>query len=167
MKIYETPIPDFRIRFAEEQDVSLILRLINELADYENLSDEVTATEDILRDSLFVKNQAEVLIGEYKGNPVGYALFFHNFSTFLGKANIYLEDLYIQPQFRHNGFGKAMFICIAKISVERDCERLDWSCLDWNEPSIKFYKNLGAKPMSDWTVYRLDGQTLLNISHQL
>ncbi len=167
MKLYKTQVSDFRIRFAEENDVSIILDFIKELADYEKLSSEVVATEEILFDSLFTKHQAEVIIGEYKGSPVGFALFFHNFSTFLGKANLYLEDLFIQQQFRGLGLGKAMFSCLAKICVERNCGRLDWWCLDWNESSIMFYKKLGARPMTDWTVYRVDGQALIDLSNQL
>lgn len=167
MKYYETGISDFRIRFAKEADVSLILDFIKELADYENLLSEVVANEEILFDSLFVKHQAEVIIGEYQGKPVGFALFFHNFSTFLGKANLYLEDLYIRKQFRGLGFGKVIFSCLARICIERNCGRLDWWCLDWNEPSIKFYKRMGAKPMSDWTVYRVEGQALVDLSGKL
>ncbi|MEM1484581.1 GNAT family N-acetyltransferase [Oscillospiraceae bacterium PP1C4] len=163
---FETKNAKFKIRFAAEQDTGLILRFIKELAAYEKLEHEVTATEETLHESLFVKHQAEVLIGEYEGEPVGFALFFHNFSTFLGKANLYLEDLYLKPQVRGLGLGKAMFACLARIAVERGCERLDWWCLDWNESSIAFYRRMGAQPMSDWTVYRVDGQALRNLSEQ-
>jgi GNAT superfamily N-acetyltransferase len=130
------------------------------------LPDEVVATEEILYASLFLKHQAEVILGEYKGIPVGFALFFHNFSTFLGKANLYLEDLYIKEEYRGLGLGKAMFSCLARIAVERNCGRLDWWCLDWNESSIRFYKKMGAKPMSDWTVYRVDKEALVQLADQ-
>lgn len=164
MDYYNTQIPEFKIRLAQSEDVDLILNFIRQLAEYEKLLNEVVATSEILYDSLFVKKQAEVIIGEYRGEAVGFALFFHNFSTFLGKANLYLEDLYIKEAFRGCGLGKAMFTCLAQIAVERNCERLDWWCLDWNEPSIKFYIKMGAKPISDWTVYRVEGQALTELA---
>lgn len=167
MKYYETDITDFRIRVAEEPDVSLILDFILELAEYENLSKEVVANKEVLLDSLFVKHQAEVIIGEYKDKPVGFATYFFSFSTFLGKSNLYIEDLYIKKEFRGLGLGKTMFRCLARIAKQRNCERLDWWCLDWNEPSIKFYKKMGAKPMSDWTVYRVEGKDLNALSKLL
>ena len=151
---------DFTIRRATPEDCSLILRFIQELAAYEKLAGEVVATEKILRKSLFEKNQAEVLIGEARGEPVAFALFFHHFSTFLGKANLYLEDLYVKEAYRGKGYGQAMLKQLSQIAVERDCERLDWWCLDWNESAIRFYRNMGAVPMSDWTVYRLQGEKL-------
>jgi len=154
----------FQIRRAHEGDIKTIFRFICELADYEKLSDDVTATEEILFESLFVKKQAEVLIAELDGKPVGFALFFHNFSTFKGRACLYLEDLYIKPDFRGKGFGKELFRALAKIAVERNCERFEWSVLDWNEPSINFYKKMGAFPMSEWTVYRLTGEALTNLA---
>lgn len=136
----------------------MILQFIKDLADYEGLLDEVVATEEILRRSLFEKNQAEVIIAEHQGSPIGFALFFHNFSTFFGKANLYLEDLFVRPDARGLGAGKALLACLGKIAVERDCGRLDWWCLDWNESSIRFYRQMGAVPMSDWTVYRVNGE---------
>ena len=145
----------FNLRFALEEDVTLILQFIKELADYENLLHEVVATEEILLDSLFKRKAAEVIIGEYDGEPIGFALFFHNFSTFLGRPGIYLEDLYVRPIMRGKGLGKVMLSYLAKLALERGCGRLEWWCLDWNEPSIKFYKNLGAIPMDEWTVYRV------------
>lgn len=145
----------FKIRFAEKKDVPLILTFIKELADYEKLLHEVVADEAVLLESLFVKRSAEVIIGEEDGVPVGFALFFHNFSTFLGKRGLYLEDLYVKPEYRGKGYGKKLLQRLAGIAEERDCERLDWWCLDWNEPSIAFYKSLGAVPMSDFTVYRM------------
>ena len=159
-----TDIENFKIRFSKEDDVSLILSFIKELAEYENMSDDVVATEEILRNSLFTKRSAEVIIGEYEGAPVGFALFFHNFSTFLGKPGIYLEDLYIRPEVRGMGFGKVMLSFLAHLAMERDCGRLEWSCLDWNKPSIEFYKNLGAVPMDEWTVYRVTGETLRSLA---
>lgn len=150
----------FRIRPAEEADCPLILDFILALAAYENMENEVVATVEGLHESLFQRRQAEVMIGEYEGKPVAFALFFHNYSTFLGKANLYLEDLFVQEAYRGRGFGKAMFRELAAIAVARGCERLDWWCLDWNENSIAFYKRMGAVAMSDWTVYRLGGEAL-------
>jgi len=164
MKYYETNISDFRIRIAEETDVGLILDFIRDLADYENLSKEVVANEEVLLESIFVKHRAEVIIGEYKEKPVGFATYFFSFSTFPGKANLYLEDLYIKEAYRGLGLGKAMFGCLGKICTERDCGRLDWWCLNWNEPSIRFYTKMGAKPMKDWTVYRVEGEALENLA---
>ncbi|HBP66397.1 MAG TPA: GNAT family N-acetyltransferase [Desulfosporosinus sp.] len=156
----QTNLPDFKLRFATTNDVSLILGFIKELADYENMSADVVATEEILRESLFERNIAEVIIGEYKNEPIGFALFFHNFSTFLGKPGIFLEDLYVQPEMRGKGIGKIILSFLAKLAIDRKCGRLEWCCLDWNEPSIKFYKQLGASSMDDWTVYRLDDEAL-------
>lgn len=154
----------FEIRFATVEDVPLILEFIKDLADYEELLNEVVATEEILKESIFVKNQAEVIIGEENGKPVGFALFFHNFSTFLGKANLYLEDLFVKPENRGKGYGKRLLSYLGKIAVERNCERLDWWCLDWNTSSIEFYKSLGAIPMDDWTVYRMQGEALKDLA---
>jgi GNAT superfamily N-acetyltransferase len=149
------------VRHATEDDVPLILQFINELADYEKLSHEVVATEGTLRESLFGgRRYAEVLISEHDGAPAGFALFFHNFSTFLGKPGIYLEDLYVRPEFRGAGLGCALLSRLARLAVERGCGRLEWWVLDWNEPSIGFYKKIGAVPMDDWTVYRLTGEAL-------
>jgi len=150
----------FHIRQAVPADVKLILQFIQKLGAYEKLSHEVVATEEKLHKTLFEQKMAEVIIGEYQGVPVGFALFFHNYSTFLGQAGIYLEDLFIDPEMRGKGFGKKMLAHLAKIAVERDCGRLEWSCLDWNEPSICFYKGLGAKPLEDWTIFRVTGDTL-------
>lgn len=147
-------------RFAQPEDTALILRFIRGLADYEKLSDEVVATEDLLREWIFEKGKAEVLFAVADGTEVGFALFFHNFSTFLGRAGIYLEDLFVLPEQRGHGYGKALLKRLAAIAVERGCGRLEWSCLDWNAPSIAFYKSMGAVPMEEWTVYRLTGETL-------
>ena len=154
-----------RIREATEEDVPLILSLIRELAEYERLSHEVVATEDTLRESLFGERRyAEVLIAEHDGTPAGFALFFHNFSTFLGKPGIYLEDLYVRPVFRGAGIGKKLLVHLARLAKRRDCGRLEWWVLDWNEPSIGFYKKLGAVPMDDWTVYRVTGEALEDLA---
>ncbi|HZK54536.1 MAG TPA: GNAT family N-acetyltransferase [Desulfosporosinus sp.] len=159
-ELIETNLEEFKLRFATTDDVSTILGFIKELADYEKMSEDVVATEAILRESLFERKMAEVIIGEYKNEPIGFALFFHNFSTFLGQPGIYLEDLYVQPEMRGKGIGKKILSFLAKLAIDRKCGRLEWCCLDWNEPSIKFYKQLGAGSMDDWTVYRLDDEAL-------
>ena len=153
-------------RWAEEKDAALILRFIRALAAYEKLSDQVVATEELLREWIFEKKKAEVLFPLENGVEVGFALFFHNFSTFLGRAGLYLEDLYISPEYRGKGYGKATLQRLAQIAVERGCGRLEWSCLDWNQPSIDFYLSLGAVPMEEWTVYRLTGETLTQMAAQ-
>ena len=160
----DTNLQQFKIRIAEQKDIPVILSLIKELAEYEKMSDDVVATEELLRESLFVKKVAEVVIGEYEEKTVCFALFFHNFSTFLGKSGLYLEDLYIKPYMRGKGIGKMMLSYIGKLAVERDCGRMEWACLDWNEPSIKFYKHMGAVPMDDWTIYRISGDELKNLA---
>ncbi len=147
-------------RFAERKDVPLILSFIRSLAEYEHMSDDVTADEEGLATWIFDRQKAEVLFAVADGHEVGFALFFSNFSTFLGKAGIYLEDLFVLPEYRGQGIGKAILKRLAAIAVERDCGRLEWSCLDWNEPSIQFYRSMGAEPMSDWTVYRIAGDSL-------
>lgn len=147
-------------RFAEKEDVSKILYFIRELASYEHMLDEVVATEELLEEWLFEKGKAEVLFAVKDGEEIGFALFFHNFSTFLGRAGIYLEDLYVKPEYRGNGYGKALLQELARIALERGCGRLEWWCLDWNQPSIDFYLAMGAKPMKDWTVYRVAGEAL-------
>jgi GNAT superfamily N-acetyltransferase len=152
---------DTRVREASEGDVPLILTFIRELADYEKLSHEVVATEEGLRESLFAgRRYAEVLIAEHDGAPAGFALYFHNFSTFLGKPGIYLEDLYVRPEFRGSGIGRQLLVKLAHLALERGCGRLEWSVLDWNEPSIGFYRQLGAVAMDDWTVYRVSDDAL-------
>ena len=147
-------------RSAERRDVPLILRYICELARYEKLEEEVVATEEILEEWLFDKEKAEVIFAVVEGKEVGFALFFHNFSTFLGRAGIYLEDLYVEPAHRGQGIGTALLRELARIAVARGCGRLEWWCLDWNSPSIEFYRSLGAEAMDDWTVYRISGETL-------
>lgn len=156
-----TSIPGFRIRCATVADCQLILDFVKELADYEKLSHQVVATPETLAETLFGEQAyAEVLIGEFEHSPVGYALFFHNFSTFTGRPGIYLEDIYVNPASRGKGFGKSLLAYIAKLAVERHCTRVEWSVLDWNEPSIQFYRSIGAMPMQGWTVQRLDGTAL-------
>lgn len=151
---------DFIIRQAERKDCALILSFIKALADYENMSDEVVADETLLEEWIFDKQKAEVIFAVENGKEVGFALFFHNFSTFLGRAGIYLEDLFVLPEYRGNGYGKALLKRLAAITLERGCGRLEWSCLDWNQPSIDFYLSLGAKRMDDWTMYRMTGEVL-------
>ena len=158
--------PETVFRYADRNDVPLILGFVKELADYEQLQDEVVADEKTLEEWIFDRQKAEVIFALEDGKEVGYALFFHNFSTFLGRAGIYLEDLYIQPEYRGRGHGKGLLKKLASIAVERGCGRLEWSCLDWNRPSIDFYLSLGAQPMSDWTVYRLAGNTLTELAEQ-
>ena len=151
-------------RFANKEDCGLILSFIRLLAEYENMSDQVVATEELLREWIFEKKKAEVLFVCEGEKEVGIALFFHNFSTFLGRAGIYLEDLFVLPAYRGKGYGKALLKRLAQITVERGCGRLEWACLDWNQPSIDFYLSLGAIPMDEWTTYRLTGDTLLEMA---
>lgn len=149
---------------ATVDDVKIILDFIKQLADYEKLLQEVIATEDLLKEWIFEKKKAEVIFAVVDGEKVGFALFFHNFSTFLGRSGIYLEDLFVKPEHRGRGYGKALLKELARIAVERGCGRLEWSCLDWNKPSIDFYLSIGAKPMDEWTVYRLTGDTLTGLA---
>ena len=148
------------IRNADENDCALILSFIRRLAEYERMTDQVVATETLLREWIFGKKIAETLFVCEDGKEVGFALFFHNFSTFLGRAGIYLEDLFVLPDYRNRGYGKALFKRLAEIASERGCGRVEWSCLNWNEPSIRFYESLGAVPMKEWTVWRLTGDKL-------
>lgn len=151
---------ELTFRFAVKEDVPLILKFIKDLATYEKMLDEVIATEELLEEWMFEKERAEVLFAVVDGQEIGLALFFHNFSTFLGRSGIYLEDLYVDPAYRGAGYGKGILKQLAKIAVERGCGRLEWGCLDWNKPSIDFYMSLGAEPMEDWTIYRVAGDTL-------
>lgn len=154
----------FEIRFANENDAEKILFFIKSLAKYERMSDEVVATPALLREWIFEKKKAEVIFAVENGKEVGFALFFHNFSTFLGRAGIYLEDLFVLPEHRGKGYGKALLNFLAKTTVERGCGRLEWCCLDWNKPSIDFYLSVGAKPLDDWTIYRMTGDELKNFA---
>ena len=160
-------VPAFRIERATERDVPLILRLIRGLAEYEKLTDEVRATEDDLRRSLFGPNPAaEVVVGYAGDEAVGFALFFHNYSTFLARPGMYLEDLFVVPAWRGHGYGRQLLAHLATLAVERGCGRLEWAVLDWNEPAIGFYKSLGAKPLHDWTVFRVTGDGLHQLASQ-
>lgn len=160
-----TKIPEFELRFAEPADVPLILQLIQELAEYEQLGHEVVATEAILQESLFGSCRvAEVLLGYFQGEPVSFALFFHNFSTFLGRPGLYLEDLFVKSELRGRGIGRVMLSYLAQLAKARHCGRLEWWVLDWNQPAINFYKKLGAVSMDEWTVFRVTGSALDDLS---
>ena len=154
-------------RTAQEQDIPLILSFIRQLAEYERMLDEVVATEELLREWLFERKKAEVFFAVDGGHEVCFVLFFHNFSTFLGRAGIYLEDLFVLPEYRGHGYGKALLQQLARIAIDRGCGRLEWSCLNWNRPSIDFYRSLGARPMDDWTVYRVAGDTLTELARDV
>lgn len=158
---------DLRIRTAEAEDAPLLMELIRGLAAYEKMQDELYATEDLLRENLFEKKQAEVILAEYRGETVGYALFFPTFSTFLGKMNLYLEDIFVKPEARGCGAGKALLACFAKIAVERNASRAEWMVLNWNEPSIRFYEQMGARLLKDWSVCRLDREALSALAAKL
>lgn len=151
-------------RYAERKDAGLILRFVKALAEYENMLDEVIADEKTLEEWIFDRQKAEVIFALEGDTEVGFALFFHNFSTFLGRAGLHLEDLFVLPEHRGKGYGKAILKKLASIAVERGCGRLEWWCLDWNKPSIDFYLSLGAQPMDEWTVYRLTGDTLKKLA---
>ena len=159
------PSADIGVRSATEKDVPLILSFVRELAAYERLSHEVKADESMLRECLFgARSYAEALIAESQGLPAGFALFFHNVSTFLGRPGIYLEDLYVKPELRGLGIGRTLLAHLAGLATERSCGRLEWAVLDWNEPAIRFYKSLGAVPMREWTVFRLTGESLERVA---
>lgn len=149
-----------KIRAAREDEAGTILKFIKKLAEYEKLSNDVVATEETLYESIFVRHEAEVIFAEEGAEIVGFALFFHNFSTFVGRKGLYLEDLFVLPEKRGRGYGKALLQHLAQIAIERNCGRMEWVCLDWNTPSINFYKSIGAVPMEDWTVYRLTEENL-------
>lgn len=157
-------IKDFSYRYADERDVALIINFVEQLAEYENMLELVVADEAEMRKWLFDEKKAEVIFALEDGREVGFALFFHNFSTFLGRSGIYLEDLFVLPEYRGKGYGKALLTTLAKITVERGCGRLEWCCLDWNKPSIDFYLSLGAERMDEWTTYRLSGDTLKRLA---
>ena len=157
---------NINFRYANEKDAALILEFIRELAKYENMLDEVVATEELLREWIFEKKKAEVIFALEDEKEVGFALFFHNFSTFLGRAGIYLEDLFVKPEYRGKGYGKGLLKKLAQIAKERGCGRLEWWCLDWNKPSIDFYLSLGAEPMDEWTTYRIAGETLDKLAQE-
>lgn len=156
----KTSSTNFKIREAESGDAALIYNFIMEMAEYEKELEEVDTSIEKIENTICKKQFAEGLIGEFEGIPVAYAVFFHSYSTYLGKPSIYLEDLYVKPEYRGKGFGKTILGFLAKLSLDRDCGRFDWSCLDWNEPSIKFYKSLGAEALENRTIYRLHGKAL-------
>lgn len=151
---------EITFRYADRQDLGLILEYIKELAEYEKLQDEVVATEEILEEWIFNQKKAEVILAQADGKEAGFILFFHNFSTFLGRAGIYLEDLFVRSEYRGSGVGKALLKKLGAVTVERGCGRLEWSCLDWNQKSIDFYRSMGAVSMDEWTVYRVTGDSL-------
>ena len=157
---------NLNFRYANEKDTGLILKFIRELAKYENMLDDVVATEELLREWIFEKKKAEVIFALEDGKEVGFALFFHHFSTFLGRGGIYLEDLFVKPEYRGKGYGKGLLKKLAQIAKERGCGRLEWWCLDWNKPSIDFYLSLGAEPMDEWTTYRIAGETLDKLARE-
>lgn len=164
MRYYDTGIDNLKIRETNEKDCELILSLIKEIAEYEKMSNQVIATEETLLEYIFKNNRAEVVILELDKNPIGYALFFYNFSTFVGRSGLYLEDIFIKKEFRGRGIGKEVFKFLAKKAREEGCKRMEWVCLDWNEPSINFYKSLGAIPMDEWTIYRLNEKEIKKLS---
>jgi GNAT superfamily N-acetyltransferase len=166
-RIVETRIKGFTIRFANEDDAEIVFDMVKELAAYEQLTGSLEAREEIFRESLFQRGVAETLIGEYEGKPVGYAIFFHNFSSFMGRIGIFIEDIYVKTEMQGKGFGRAMFAYIAKLAVERKCGRLEWSCLDWNKSSIAFYEKMGARRLDEWSTYRLSGYALERIARKL
>lgn len=153
-------------RNAARQDTGLLLEFIRELADYENMREQVVASEEILGEWLFEKGIAEAFFVMEGNREVGFALYFYNFSTFLGRGGVYLEDLYVLPAYRGRGYGKAILQRLAKITLEKGCGRLEWACLDWNRPSIDFYRSLGAAALEDWTVYRVSGETLERLAEE-
>ncbi len=151
---------NFKYRYAEEKDSALILEFIKGIAVYEEMLELVVNTPEMIRDLLFVQKRAEVIFALEDGKEVGFALFFHNYSTFVGRSGLYLEDLFVWPEYRKKGYGKGLFKTLAKIAVERNCGRMEWTCLDWNKPSIDFYLSMGAVPMDEWTTYRLTDDKL-------
>ncbi len=157
--------PGFTIRRAEERDVALILAFIRELAEYEQLLHEVTADEAGLRQTLFGPDSTVgVLLADCQGEPAGFAVFFHNFSTFLGRRGLYVEDVYVRPRFRGRGLGRLLFISLAEIAEQRGCGRMEWAVLDWNQPAISFYRKLGARPLDQWTIFRLDADGIRTVA---
>ena len=158
---------DFSIRFAAREDIPTILGFIRALAAYEKMEDQVIADETLLETWIFEKRKAEVLLAFEGGTPIGFALFFHNFSTWLGRAGIYLEDLFVLPEYRGRGYGKLLLKRLARIAVQRGCGRLEWACLDLNEPSIAFYKSVGATALDEWTTYRVTGDALLALASRI
>jgi GNAT superfamily N-acetyltransferase len=164
MKTYETKCPGFTIREAQAGDAPLLFDLICGLAEYEKMREAVEGNPETLHKNLFENNQANVLIGEENGVPVCFALYFYNFSTFQCKHGLYLEDLFVKPDYRGKGYGSAMLACLAQKAREEDCGRFEWVCLDWNEPALKVYRKIGAIPLTGWTIQRLTGQPLEDLA---
>lgn len=162
-KYFDTKIEDLGIRFVEEGEAGLVLSFIEAIAEYEKMSDCVIATEEGLNQAIFENHDCNVLIVEYKGEPIGFALYFHTFSTFMGRTNMYLEDIFINENMRGKGIGKEIFRILTVIALEEGCPRFEWVCLNWNEPSINFYKSMGAFPMSDWTTWRVTTEEMKKI----
>ena len=162
----ETKIADYYLRFAQEEDITLILEFIKDLARYEKMLDDVSATKKLLTETLFEKEVAEVIIAEYKDEAVGFAVFFHNMSTFLAKPGLYIEDIFIKPEMRGKGFGKTIFAYIANLAKERNCGRLEWSCLDWNQPAIDFYESIGAEALDEWIGFRLTEDKIKDLAQE-
>lgn len=156
MEYFESKIKELKIRYAVEEDIPVILDFIKKIAIYENMLDQVLGTEESLKETIFENNRAEVLLMEFNNKFMGYVIYFFNFSTFIGRAGIYVEDLYINEEYRGKGIGKEVFKILAHIAKKNKCERIEWTCLDWNEPSLKFYKSIGAKKNSEWILHRLD-----------
>lgn len=154
----------FKIRMAEDKDIHIIYELIRELAVYEKMEEKVTATEDILKESLFTRKAAEVALAELNGLPAGYAMYFYNFSSFIGKPGLYLEDIFIRPEYRGRGFGKVMLTFLADLAIKKDCWGMEWTCLNWNKPSIRFYKSIGAVHHEGWRIYRLKDNALKDLA---
>lgn len=162
---FSASLSDFEIHPAAVDDVPLILSFIKKLAEYERLAHEVVATEESLRQTLFnSRKTAEIAIGYFQKKPIGLVLFFHNYSTFLGRPGLYIEDLFVEESYRRRGFGSALLRYVARLAIERNCGRLEWSVLDWNKPAVDFYTKLGAVPMSGWTVFRVTGESLANLA---
>ncbi len=161
---YDTEIKDVELVDAEPKDIPDILQLIYEIASYEKLTHEVTATLESLHESLFVRKRAHVILAKYQEKTIGYMLYFFNYSTFVGKENLYLEDLFVLEQYRHMGIGKALFKALAKVAVLHDCKRIDWVCLNWNESSLKFYQSIHAKRHDEWTLHRLSNEDILELA---
>jgi GNAT superfamily N-acetyltransferase len=166
-KSFVTPTAGFTVRFAEISDVPLIFHFIKSLAVYEKMLDRVIATEEGLKETLFVHPCAEVLIAEEQNKPIGFALFYTTYSTFQGQANLFLEDLFIEPDFRGKGYGKLLFSCLATIAKERGYRRMDWWCLQWNLPSIGFYEKMGAKQLDEWSIFRLQDEKITELAQNL
>jgi len=164
-ELIKTKNPDLTLRFATEEDTPLIFDFIKGLAQYEKLFNEVEATEELLRSTLFGERKfVYILIADYKNEPAGFAIFFHNFSTFVGKPGIYVEDLFVKPEFRKNGIGRTLLSYITKLGAERNCGRIEWAVLDWNTPAIQFYRSLGSIPKNEWTIYRLNGSAITDLA---